>query len=134
MKRASLAVIAACVLAVLFAEPSPHASAITGVPCYHPQKPCVAAFEYPGTHKPRLLITGPKRSYFRRYRLCVQAPDGSLSCDAFRIPRPGHHGYFISVITWSRHFPNEGPGWYSARWRRLPNHRLIGRQSFQVGH
>lgn len=120
--------------ALVFAEPLPDARAIIAVPCYHPVDVCVAAFRYPDQHhRWQLLITGPKRLYFRRYRLCVQAPDGSRSCDVFRVLRTGHHHYFFSNISWGHHFPSEGRGQYSVRWRRLPSHRLVGKSSFIVG-
>jgi len=92
----------------------------------------VTSFQIPGDRRHwHLYLAGPKDRYFRRYRLCVMPPDGSLSCDVFRVPPP-QHGYFSSMVTWNRHFPNHGPGQYSARWRRLPDHHLIGQRSFTV--
>ena len=131
----SLILAATCLsTALVFVGPLPNSGAIIAVPCYHPVGVCVAAFQYPDhRHGWQLLVTGQKRLYFRRYRLCVRAPDGSLSCDVFRIPAPRHHHSFISNVNWNRHFPNEGRGRYSARWRQLPNHRLVGKDSFIAG-
>ncbi len=64
-----------------------------------------------------LLEIALAAKYFAHYRLCVTAPDGSRECRRFRIRRRSN-GTFGSVIRWSRHFPNEGPGTYRARWRR----------------
>lgn len=133
MRRLSMIFVAASLAtASMLAGPAPNAAAIVAGPCYEPQSICVAAFEYPGTHHLELLISGPKSDYFKRYRLCVQAPGGSLSCDVFRVRAPRHR-YFVSVIDWRRHFPHLGPGHYSARWRRLPSHRLVGKSGFPVG-
>jgi hypothetical protein len=54
--------------------------------------------------------------FFRRYRLCVTAPDGTRRCKRFRLHRI-EHGMFDSTIRWARHFPFRGPGSYRARWR-----------------
>ena len=133
MRRVTITLLASGLSAVLmFTWFQPNAGAIVPVPCYHPTTICVAAFRFPGNHHLQLLITGPKDRYFRRYRLCVKAPDGSLACDVFRVAQPKHRNFF-SMVTWNRHFPDHGPGHYSARWRRLPDHRLVGKSGFPVG-
>jgi hypothetical protein len=54
--------------------------------------------------------------FFRRYRLCVTAPDGTKRCKRFRL-HPIEHGMFDSTIRWAKHFPFQVPGTYRARWR-----------------
>jgi hypothetical protein len=53
---------------------------------------------------------------FRRYTLCVTAPDGSRRCKRFRL-RERERGLFGSAVRWRRHYPNEGLGVYLVRWR-----------------
>jgi hypothetical protein len=134
VKRASFILAASClVTGLLQAGPLPQASAITiAPPCYKASKLCVAAFQIPGDDHWQLVIGGPKRLYLSRYGLCVTAPDGSHACDTFRIPSPKGRTFFFKMVTWERHFPNDGPGRYVAHWRRPPNHRLIGQRSFTV--
>ena len=68
----------------------------------------------------------------RRYGLCVTAPDGTHACDTFRIPPLNGRPLFYRMVTWERHFPDDGPGRYVVHWRRPPNHTLIGTRSFTV--
>jgi hypothetical protein len=72
----------------------------------------------------RLRITLAAR-YFRRYELCVTAPDDTRACKEFRIRK--HGPVFGSSIRWKRHFPRKGPGAYDVRWRSLPGRTRVGR-------
>jgi hypothetical protein len=73
----------------------------------------------------RLAITLAAR-YFRRYDLCVTAPDETRFCKTFRIRK--HGPVFGSSIRWKRHFPRKGPGAYEVRWRSLPDRTRVGRE------
>jgi hypothetical protein len=53
--------------------------------------------------------------YFKRYELCVTAPNGTRGCHRFRVHRDGR-GSWGSTVRWSRRFPNGGAGTYSATW------------------
>ena len=62
----------------------------------------------------KLRITLMAR-YFRRYRLCVTAPDGERACKRFRV-RELSNGLWEGNVRWARHFPNRGHGRYRVRW------------------
>lgn len=103
-------------------------------PCATAHRLCMAVYRYPDPDRGwQMVIAGPGGRWFHRYRLCVQAPNGTVECHAFRI-RPPMFGHFDSRITWRRHFTNQGPGLYLVRWHALPSGRIIGGPaSFKVG-
>lgn len=115
----------------LCTAPPDEARAISGAPpCADASELCVAVVRPPGG--PLLLVLGgPKRQYFKRYELCVRAPDGTRECHGHRIAAP-RYGHFLSAIAWRKHYTKRGPGRYVARWRRLPSERTIGMRAFFV--
>jgi hypothetical protein len=102
-------------------------------PCAAARRLCMAVYRYPDSGRGwQMVIAGPAGRYFHRYRLCVQAPNGTIECHAFRIPAPTF-GHFDSRITWRRHFTSQGPGHYIVRWHALPTGLILGRpSSFRV--
>ena len=102
-------------------------------PCAVAHRLCMAVYRYPDPDRGWVMvIAGPARRYFHRYRLCVQAPNGTVECHTFRIPPPTFR-HFDSRINWRRHFTSQGPGHYIVRWHALPSGRILGRpSSFRV--
>lgn len=64
----------------------------------------------------RRLTIGLGAKYFNRYRLCVQAPDGSKECIQRRITDQG--AQYGDSVNWSNHFSDEGAGDYKVIWRQ----------------
>jgi uncharacterized repeat protein (TIGR01451 family) len=62
----------------------------------------------------RLGLTLAAR-YFKRYELCVTAPDGTSACRRFRVHRESS-GRWGSTVRWRRRFPDRGRGTYKATW------------------
>jgi hypothetical protein len=91
--------------------PAPAASARTTY-CSPSGDLCYGAFDMGAKVNLRITLMA---GYFKRYRLCVTAPDGTRRCHGFRMHRI-EHGMYDSTIRWSRHFPNRGAGTYHARW------------------
>jgi hypothetical protein len=52
--------------------------------------------------------------YFARYRLCVRAPTGALTCRNAPIRALG--GQQGSIVRWSKNFPDRGQGIYRVTW------------------
>jgi hypothetical protein len=52
--------------------------------------------------------------YFARYRLCVRAPTGALTCRNAPIRTLG--GQQGSIVRWSKNFPDRGQGIYRVTW------------------
>jgi hypothetical protein len=86
---------------------------------------CLSATKVDGVRKLRI---GLAAKYFSKYKLCVEAPDGSKVCKVFEIEDSGA-GYGDSV-RWARQFPPKGPGAYTVRWRQRGS--LLGTRGFHV--
>jgi len=67
---------------------------------------------------------------WRRYRLCVTAPDRSRTCHRFGMEE-GLDFYTDSVM-WREHFPHKGAGAYVVAWKRLNGDRIGPRLGFHV--
>ena len=63
--------------------------------------------------------------YFTRYRLCVTAPDDTVTCHGFRV-HP-HGSIFSSSVRWAAQFPPSGHGKYEVRWKSMPGATRVGR-------
>lgn len=53
---------------------------------------------------------------FTRYRICVKGPDGEKNCGRFKVKETADGGYG-SKVSWSKNFPNAGPGSYTVVWK-----------------
>ena len=73
---------------------------------------CYGAFGTGTTVRLRITLAA---NFFRRYTLCVRAPDATRACRRFRT-HSAAHGLFESSVRWSAHFPDRGPGRYRATW------------------
>jgi hypothetical protein len=51
-----------------------------------------------------------------RVQVCVTGPQATRACRHFRLARKPHEIYGLSA-RWSAHYPHEGPGTYTARFR-----------------
>ncbi len=87
---------------------------------------CTSTRRVEGVRKFRLTMA---ERYFERYRLCVKGPDGSRSCERFRVERQGQ--LWGDEVRWRRHFPDEGPGAYTVVWRH-GGERLGDKLGFHV--
>ena len=76
-------------------------------------------------HGERKLRISLAARYFSRYRLCVTAPDDSVTCREFRIRK--HGAVFSSTIRWAAQFPPSGHGKYEVRWKSLPGAARVGK-------
>ena len=72
----------------------------------------------------RLQISLAAR-YFTRYRLCVTAPDDTVTCRGFRVHQ--REGIYTSSIRWAAQFPPSGHGKYDVRWKSMPGATRVGR-------
>ncbi|MFN2588815.1 MAG: hypothetical protein ABR613_11960 [Actinomycetota bacterium] len=73
---------------------------------------CQSTRRVDGVRKLRITLAA---KYFKRYRLCVKAPDGSTTCKRFRIQKQG--AQFGDSVRWRKHFPDAGEGAYTVTWR-----------------
>ena len=83
---------------------------------------CLSTRKVEGIRKLRISLAA---EYFEKFRLCVNAPEGTRTCKVFEIRDTGPA--FGRSVRWRRHFPNKGPGAYNVNWRQL-NGDLIGRR------
>jgi hypothetical protein len=72
---------------------------------------CASVEKVNGVRRLRLLMFD---KYFDSYRLCVGAPDGSKRCKDFDVKAQGD--FWGGSVAWKKHFPDKGPGRYTARW------------------
>ena len=73
----------------------------------------------------RTLRIALAAQYFTRYRLCVTAPDDTVTCRGFRVHR--HGSTFSSSVRWAAQFPPSGHGKYEVRWKSMPGATRVGR-------
>jgi hypothetical protein len=109
MRRRGVALLlAGGLLLVMLAAPASavrrHCS-VTGDVCY-------GAFGIGSHVRLRVTLAG---NLFHTYKLCVRAPGGSRACRQLHT-WPIAHGLFQSTVHWRAHFPNKGPGRYTATW------------------
>ena len=76
-------------------------------------------------HGIRTLRISLAARYFTRYRLCVTAPDDSVTCRGFRVHK--RDGVFSSSVRWAAQFPPSGHGKYDVRWKSMPGAVRVGR-------
>jgi hypothetical protein len=87
---------------------------------------CKSVKKVDGVRKLKITL---QAEYFTRYKLCVEAPDGSTTCKRFRIRESGDA--YGSTVRWRKHFPHEGEGAYTVTWR-AGGSRLGRRLGFHV--
>ena len=73
---------------------------------------CASTERADGARKLRISLTS---KFFSNYNLCVTGPNGDKTCKEFRIESQGEG--FGDSVRWGRHFPDEGAGAYTVRWK-----------------
>lgn len=75
---------------------------------------CLSTTRVDGVRKLRIVLAA---KYFDSYKLCVTGPNGDRSCDRFEIEK-FKGGVYGDKVRWSKFFPDEGSGAYTAVWRQ----------------
>lgn len=65
----------------------------------------------------RMLRIATAANYFDTYTVCVTAPNGSRSCENGRMRDGNDDGIWTGRMAWAKHFPHQGKGAYSVKWR-----------------
>ena len=76
-------------------------------------------------HGIRTLSISLAARYFTKYRLCVTAPDDTVTCHGFRVHK--HCPIFTSSIKWAAQFPPSGHGAYDVEWKSMPGAVRVGK-------
>lgn len=87
---------------------------------------CQSTKKVDGVRKLRITLAA---KYFKRFNLCVKAPDDTTTCKRFRIRDQGK--VYGRAVRWSKHFPNAGEGAYTVTWRSRGS-RVGARLGFHV--
>ncbi|MDQ3915821.1 MAG: hypothetical protein M3323_10925 [Actinomycetota bacterium] len=87
---------------------------------------CQSVRRVDGVRKLRITLAA---EYFKRYKVCVKAPDDSTTCKRFRIEEQGSQ--FGDSVRWRKHFPHAGEGAYTVTWKNRGT-RVGSRLGFHV--
>lgn len=120
------ALVAAVAGAVLLSPLPAHANHRPQNFCSESGDVCQSTRRIDGVRKLRITLAA---KYFNRYTLCVEAPDGAISCKRFRIQEQGSQ--FGDTVKWRKHFPPAGKGAYTVTWSSGGN-RVGKRLGFHV--
>lgn len=125
MRRIVLAAVAAALVAGM--APAAQAGHRPQEYCSESGDVCQSTKKVDGVRRLTITLGG---KYFSRYKLCVKAPDGALTCKKFKIKDQG--AAYGSSIRWRKHFPDAGEGAYTVTWKNRGT-RIGARLGFHQG-
>jgi hypothetical protein len=106
--RIALPLIFSCFLtSMAFAHHAPSAY------CSESGDVCNSTGKVNGVRKFRI---GTAAHYFRKYKVCVRAPDSSRACRTGKMRDGNDDGIWEGAMKWRKRFPYKGRGAYNVRW------------------